>query len=276
MDIQKSSDPKGFTDFEHEGWETVSAGYERHFARLTRQTVPATLDAAGVGAGTRVLDVCTGPGVLAAAAQERGADTVGLDFSAEAVAIARGKVPGAEFHQGDAQALPFEEGSFDAVVCGYGVIHVPNPEKALAEITRVLRPGGRAAISVWDMPRADTGFGVVYGVMKAHGDLTVPLPHGPDLFQFSTPESMAAALQAVGLGEVAVTPVPQTWEMDHPLGLVSALLEGSVRTRALLLAQDDTARKAIDAAIGKGMAQFKTSDGRYAVSMPALVGAGTK
>jgi ubiquinone/menaquinone biosynthesis C-methylase UbiE len=83
MIIQKSEDPKGFTSFEHEGWQTVSAGYELHFERLTGQTAPATLDAAGVGPDMRVLDVCTGPGILATAVQERGATVVGLDFSDE-------------------------------------------------------------------------------------------------------------------------------------------------------------------------------------------------
>ena len=276
MAIQKSEDPKGFTDFEYEGWEAISAGYERHFARLTRQTVPATLDAAGVGAGMRVLDVCTGPGVLAAAAQERGADTVGLDFSGEAVAIARRNVPGAEFRQGDAQALPFDDNAFDAVVCGYGIIHLPDPEKALAEFHRVLRPGGRTAVSVWDAPKSDNGFGIVYDALKAHGDLTVPLPYGPDSYQFSTRKSMTAALRAVGLGDIVVTPVPQSWEIADPLGLVSAILEGAVQARTLLLAQDDGARKAIDAAIGEGMVQFRMADGRYAVYMPAVVGSGAK
>ncbi len=105
MAIQSSDDPEAFNDFEHQGWETISAGYERHFARLTRQTVPSTLDAAGVARGTRTLDVCTGPGMLAEAALERGAEAVGLDFSSEVIEIAKRNVPDAEFHQGDAQAL---------------------------------------------------------------------------------------------------------------------------------------------------------------------------
>ena len=96
--------------------------------------------------GTRLLDVCTGPGILAGAALERGAQVVGLDFSGKLIEIAKRNVPGAEFQQGDAQALPFEAESFDAVVCGYGVIHVPEPQKALSEMHRVLKPGGYLAV----------------------------------------------------------------------------------------------------------------------------------
>ena len=79
--------------------------------------------------------------MLAGAAIQRGAEVVGLDFSGEVIEIAKRNVPQAEFRQGDAQDLPFDDESFDAVVCGYGVIHVSEPEKALLEMHRVLRPG---------------------------------------------------------------------------------------------------------------------------------------
>lgn len=64
---------------------------------------------------------------------------------------------------------------------GYGIIHVPEPNRALAEMRRVLRPGGRVAISAWE-PSPNNGFGLMMGAIKAHGQLDVPLPHGPDFF----------------------------------------------------------------------------------------------
>lgn len=276
MAIQKSDDPEAFNDFEHKGWGTVSEGYERYFARLTRQTVAATLDAAGVARGMRTLDVCTGPGMLAEAALQRGAKAVGLDFSNEVVEIARRNVPDAEFHRGDAQSLPFDDDSFDAVVCGYGVIHVPDPEKALLEMRRVLRRGGYIAVSVWDAPKPSNGFGVLFGALKQHGDLNVPLPHGPDFFQFSDNDAMVAALQAVGLRDVSVQHVEQSWALETPLAMIQAILEGAVRARGLLLAQTDTARSAIEAAVKEGMKRYETSVGQYKVPMPAVVGAGMK
>jgi len=276
MPIQKSDDPQAFNDFEHTGWETVSDGYERHFARLTRQTVAATLDAAGVGPGMRTLDVCTGPGMLAEAAVQRGAEAVGLDFSDEVVKIARRNVPGADFHQGDAQSLPFDDDSFDAVVCGYGVIHVPDPEKALTEMRRVLRPSGRLAVSVWEAPKPSNGFGILFGALKQHGDLTVPLPQGPDFFQFSESDAMSVALQSVGLREVTVKSVAQAWDLKAPLAMIEAIAEGAVRARGLLLAQTNTARSAIEAAVEAAMVQYETTAGQYVVPMPAVVGAGMK
>lgn len=276
MSIESSNDPKGFTEFEHDSWETVSRGYEQHFARLTSQSVAAVLDAAAVSSESRVLDVCTGPGMLAAAAVARDAQSVGIDFSADAVEIARSNVPGAEFHEGDAQALPFDANSFDAVVCGFGIIHLPDPQKALAEMQRVLKPSGRVAVSVWEAPNPNNGFGLIFGSIKANGDMSVALPHGPDFFQFSDVEKLSTALQDTGFLEPTVSTVVQTWEFTEPSGLVTGILEGTVRARGLIMAQTKSVREAISNDVITGIEAYRSSDGLYRVPMPALVGTASK
>ena len=276
MAIESSNEPQDFLEFEHQGWETVSTGYEQHFARLTSQAVPALLDAALVEKGMRVLDVCTGPGMLAAAAVGRGAEAIGLDFSENVLKIAKRNNPGIEFRQGDAQAMPFEETSFDAVVCGYGIIHVPEPAKALSEMRRVLKPGRRAVISVWQSPKPSNGFGLLYEAFNTYGNPDVPLPHGPDFFQFSGEEKIADALRQSGFSEIAVQTLDQTWELTDSMGIITAVLEGGVRARGLLKAQTDAARQSIYDAVKHGMRQYASSDGLYRVPMPALVGAGKK
>ncbi|HUC47748.1 MAG TPA: hypothetical protein VMA30_00060, partial [Xanthobacteraceae bacterium] len=80
MDIQKSNNPVEYIAFEREGWGAQIAGYNDTFGAVTRQTVEATLDAAKVRTGVRLLDVCCGPGMLSAGAVKRGATAVGLDF----------------------------------------------------------------------------------------------------------------------------------------------------------------------------------------------------
>jgi len=276
MSIEISTEPENFASFEHLGWEAVSGGYEQYFVPLTQQSVVPLLDATRIAPGMALLDVCSGPGLIAAAAAERGANATGLDFSAEAVGIARRNYPDIEFQEGDAQALPFDDNRFDAVICGYGIIHVPDPAQVLSEMKRVLKPGGRMAASVWQAPGEDNGFGLMSDAINAHADLGIPLPHGPDFFQFSASGNLAAALEVSGLSDINVSPVSQTWELDAAATLVSCFMEGGVRTRGLLLAQTDPVRQQVFAAITAGMAQYKSSAGSYRVPMPALIGSGSK
>src|SRR5215469_11264455 len=123
MPIEQSREPEQFADFELAGWDSNIAGYDAAFGALARQTVEPMLDAARVTSGSRVLDVCCGPGMLTGGASKRWADATGLDFSVQAVELASRLVPKAHFQQGNAQSLPFPDASFDSVLCGYGVMH---------------------------------------------------------------------------------------------------------------------------------------------------------
>ena len=91
---------------------------------LTAQSSEAMLEAAGVTAGCKLLDVCSGPGVLARAATERGAKVCAFDFAEPMVAAARRNAPAADCRQGDAQDLPYAANTFDAIVCGYGTVRL--------------------------------------------------------------------------------------------------------------------------------------------------------
>jgi ubiquinone/menaquinone biosynthesis C-methylase UbiE len=168
MAIQVSNDPDAFHSFEQSGWNDVSEVYERAIGPLTQQSAGAILNAAGVTAGSTVLDVCTGHGALARVARAR-RESLRPRFCRQDVAAVRRNAPMVDCQQGDAQNLPYEENAFDAVVCGYGIIHLPQPDRALAEMRRVLRPGGRVAVSVWQAPAPTNGFGLVLGAVKAHG-----------------------------------------------------------------------------------------------------------
>jgi SAM-dependent methyltransferase len=235
-----------------------------------------TLDAAGVISGSKVLDVCTGHGVLAVAAINRGAKVCALDFAEAMVAAARRNVPGSECRQGDAQNLPYADDTFDAVVCGYGIIHLAEPDRALTEMRRVLRPGGRVAISVWARPSSDNGFGVVMGAIKAHGRLDVSLPHGPDTFQFGDPESLKGALTETRFADVSATGIRLTLPLERATAFMDAALKGTVRAKALLLAQNDVALSNIRTAVAEQVGRLFQSENGFRVPMPAFVGSGAK
>jgi ubiquinone/menaquinone biosynthesis C-methylase UbiE len=275
MDIQKSNNPAEYIEFEREGWGAHIEGYNDTFGNVTRQTVQPTLDAANVSAGTRLLDICCGPGMLSAAAVKRGAKALGLDFPG-VVALARKLVPAAEFQSGDATDLPFADNSFDAIVCGYGIMHVPDAERTMREMLRVLRPGGRVAMTVWDNETPINGLGLVYAAVKTHANLNVPMPHAPDIFQFSTRDKMRNALSSIGFADVGGTPFQQNWRMKSGRQMLDALHEGTVRSRALLAAQTDEAIAKIIAYFEQALAGMRTADGGFNVPMPAIIGSGAK
>lgn len=109
---------------------------------------------AGIAKGERVLDVGTGTGVVALAAAHRGARVTGLDLTPALLAVARenARIAGRddiEWTEGDAEALPYADASFDVVVSQFGHMFAPRPDVAIAEMHRVLRPGGRIAFATW-------------------------------------------------------------------------------------------------------------------------------
>ena len=228
------TDIPDFRAFEHAGWEQVAQQYHDAFATLTSQSVDPLLDAAGVRSGARVLDVATGPGYVAAAAARRGAAVVGVDFSLVMIRQAQHLHPGIDFREGDAEALPFPEAGFDAVVMSFGLLHLGRPEQALAEARRVLTSGGRLAFTVWAQPEEAVAFGIVLRAITDHGNPNVPLPAGPPFFRFSDPEECRRVLLAVGFAAPRVTPVPQVWRLPAPAALFDAMAHGTVRTAALL------------------------------------------
>jgi SAM-dependent methyltransferase len=268
-------DPHAFHEFERSGWERASAHYDDAFGALTRQTAAALLDAAGVSAGSRVLDVATGPGPIAGAAAARGAQVVGLDFSSAMIAEAKRQHPSIVFREGDAEALPFDTSSFDAVVMNFGLLHLARPDAAIAEAHRVLRRGGRYALTVWAPPEQALGFGMVLRAVQEHGNPNVTLPEGPPFFRFSDPEVFRATLVRAGFSDVDVQTLQLTWRLPSPDAVFDALSRGGVRTAAVLRAQSPAALEAIRKSVRRGVEAYE-KDGAFLVPMPAVLAAGMR
>lgn len=125
---------------------------------LAASLLPVAARLAVVQPGERVLDIGCGTGNAAILAAQRGARVVGVDLSRGLLGLAREDADIASVEptlvQGDAQQLPFAPGSFDVALSAFGLIYAPDREKAVAEVARVLRPGGRFAMTAW----SPTGF----------------------------------------------------------------------------------------------------------------------
>ncbi|MFD5781188.1 class I SAM-dependent methyltransferase [Streptomyces sp. NPDC126933] len=144
----------GFDESERLIWAGRAAAYAGSFARLCAHPVSRLLDAAEVGPGVRVLDVGTGPGTVARAARSRGATVTAVDAEPSMVELARQAEPAADVQVAALPDLPFDDGQFDAVVGNFVLNHVGRPKTALAELRRVVRPGGWIALTIWATPPA--------------------------------------------------------------------------------------------------------------------------
>jgi ubiquinone/menaquinone biosynthesis C-methylase UbiE len=268
-------DQGAFKRFERDAYSRVAEAYAGKTVRVTAQTNNAILDAARAGPGSQFLDIACGPGLLSAAALERGASVVGVDFAPDMVAIARSLCPGAEFREADAEDLPFEDGRFDTVACLLGLLHFPNPEVAVAEAFRVLRPRGRYVFTCWTPPAANPFMALILGSIQAHGTLEVGLPAGPPLFRFGQTAECEAVLSGAGFVEVTVSECHLVWPSATPEEFVREILTSTGRLGPLLAKQADDRRYEIERAIVDGARAYLTPEG-VRIPSTVLVAAGRR
>jgi SAM-dependent methyltransferase len=199
-----------FDAYERRMWAGRAEAYSRSFAGLCAHPATAVLDAAAAAAGSRVLDVGTGTGTVAALAVHRAAEVIAADAEASMAELARANVPGARVLRAALPDLPFAAAAFDAVVANFVVNHVGDPVAAVTELRRVLRPGGRVAVSVW--PQLQPPLQSLWQeVIDAAGLVRPAIPSVATDKNFDrTPAGLADLLRRAGLGQVVSETV--TWQ----------------------------------------------------------------
>ena len=250
-----------FDAFEAVSWEEKAAAYERFFGVIAGRVVEPLLAAASVGVGTRVLDVATGPGWVAAQAAERGASVVGVDVAAAMIARARSAHPQLDFRLADAHELPFADGSFDAVVGNFAIMHLSRPERAVAQCARVLRPGGRLALTAWAHPSDHRLVGIFLdAVAEARAMPPADLPRGPDFFRFSDDEEFAAVLRQQDLASPVVTGITFVHRFTSVDELWEGMLGATVRASALITRQPQDVQHRVRAAFDRLACGYRRGD----------------
>ena len=241
------ADTSDFEKMERDGWgnPSIAKGYADGFETATRLVANKLADAVFAGPNTKVLDLCTGHGVVANELVAREAEVVGLDFSAPMIALAKSFVPTAQFVQGDAMDMEFANDSFDAVTIGFGVPHFPDPRRGLLEASRVVKPGGKIAFSIWQGRGSNGSFGWLFDAVERLADPLITLPAGPDahaLTDFSIAKPM---VEDAGFADVKLVNVQSELSVQSPDFLFDLFDGGAVRTASLLSRQPETRRDAI-------------------------------
>ena len=183
------------------GWDLAAADYEAAWLAQLAGCQAEVLAMAELQPGERVLDVACGTGASSAAAARLvgpPGTVLGVDLSGAMVEAAQARpVPPAaaqpRFARMDGEALDLPDGNFDVVLCVLGLMYMPQPDQALREMRRVLRPGGRLAVAVWG-ERAACGWAGVFGIVDAE----VASDVCPLFFQLGARRALAGQLRAAG------------------------------------------------------------------------------
>lgn len=188
---------------------TDGAAYESYMGKWSQAAGESFLDWIAPKAGLRWLDVGCGNGAFTGMLVDRCAPAAvqGIDPSEEQLAFARTRPAAriARFHQGDAMALPFSDDSFDAAVMPLVIFFVPDPAKGVAEMARVVNPGGIVSAYAWDMPGGGFPYAALLAEMRGMG-VAVPAPPSPDASRMEALMELwvGAGLDAVETREIAV------------------------------------------------------------------------
>ena len=205
-------------------WDAYVDAYEQVFETLTDGFNRAALDLLAPLAGRDLLDVAAGAGAAAIEAASRGARVTAVDGSAAMVARIAARGAGRlAARQADAVALPFPNAAFDAALSSFGVVLLPDPARGLAELHRVLRPGGRVAIVTWTEPhRYEVATRLRDAVTAVRG---APPPMGelPAQLRFTDPDRLHALLADAGFGPVRIERVESALHAASAAALAGAL-----------------------------------------------------
>jgi ubiquinone/menaquinone biosynthesis C-methylase UbiE len=252
-----------FGEFERERWnEGRAEPYHHGISTITTRAIDPLLDAAGVEEGTRVLDLATGPGYVAARAAERGAEPIGMDFAPEMLELARRLHPEIEFREGDATALDFDDDSFDVVVGNFLMPHLTDLPAAVREFARVTRPGGRVALTTWDAPARTRFVGAMIEAVSGAG-ATMPeeLPAGPSIFQYAPDREFARLLLGAGLEDPIIEQIAFSHHVDDLDQFWADVLGGTVRTMIMVTSQPPDMQAEIRRRYDELLEAYRTSDG---------------
>ena len=265
-----------FDTFEREGWsQGRAAPYHHGLGIITARPIDELLDAARVGAGSAVLDVATGPGYAAGRAAARGASVVAVDFSEEMLSLAASLHPAVSFRHADAEALPFPDGAFDAVIANFLMPHVADLPAVTAEFARVVRPGGRVALTTWD-PEPSTYLSELLSAIGEAGATPPPeLPPGPPFFQYAGDEDFASLLAGAGLTDVSIAAVRFEHRVDSLDAFWTDLLGGTVRASVLILSQPPSVQAEIRRVYEDKLERWRAGEG-YEVACAVKLGAATR
>ncbi len=251
-----------------EAWSRVARAYHRQVAPDFVPAARRLCQEVCVGPGDRVLDIACGPGTAAVAARGLGArDVVGIDYATDMLVVARAEAQGdagLRYAAANALALPFPPERFDVVISSFGLIFASEPELAVREAARTLRPEGRLGLLAWP---PDGSIGEYQRVAFRH--LAIP-PTAHDPFQWGVPTQARAWLSPAFTG-VEIVPIEVPFEAESPEAAWRVLSTATGRVAAAYAELNRDGRARLDAEMVRFFEPFRRSGGRVFWPRQAMI-----
>jgi ubiquinone/menaquinone biosynthesis C-methylase UbiE len=258
-------DPARFKEQERSGFNFVADRYEEATLNFS-PALARLLDLAALKPGDRALDVATGPGIMAriaAGAVGPSGQVVGVDIAEQSLEVARRKAAAEglaqlTFQVEDAENLSLPDASFDAVFCSMGLMHFPAPEKALVEMRRVLKPGGKVLAAVWGEAEKSPFIQVALNTLAR----TFPPPkvERPSMFRFGQPATLENLVSEAGFTEAHAELVTVEFSADSPATYWQQFLDAAGITAVALAKQSQEVQDNLRKEVATDLAPYLKDD----------------
>jgi len=270
---EQAPDPQRLKDDQRRDWDAAAAGWRKWWAvfeRSAQHVSDRLVELAAVGPGARVLDVATGNGEPAVTAARRvgpRGKVVATDQSGGMLAIARERasalgVTNIEFHESDAESLAIEERGFDAVVCRWGLMFMPDVGRALRGLYDRLAPGGRIATAVWSSGDKVPMITIGADIVRKLAGLPPPAAGALDPMRLADPSILTGAFAQADFRDLSVERRGVTFEFDSAMAFAQFREDVSAPFRALLGRQTPEMRQRILDAVIEAARAYAGADGK--------------
>jgi enediyne biosynthesis protein CalE5 len=254
-------------------WDGAAAGWKKWWPVLEQAAQPVSdrlVELASIGPGARVLDIATGsgePAITAARHITPGGRVIAVDQSSGMLAIGRERarvlgIFNVEFCESDGEVLTIQEDNFDAVLCRWGLMFMPDLNRALTGFYQRLISGGRMAVSVWSTPDKVPMISIGADAVRRLAKLAPPAPGALDPLRLGDTSILQHALTQCGFQDIKIERMPVSFEFESAEDFTQMREDVSSAFRALLARQSPNLRRQIVAAVTDAARKFIESDGK--------------